>query len=247
MRQDYAKYTSEDLEVWSKLYHRQMKQLPGIAENAFLEGVQKIGFREDKIPNFEEMNKRLQEITGWEVAVVAGLIPNKEFFELLQNKKFPASTWFRKLEELDYLEEPDMFHDVFGHVPILTNHDFCGFLQGLSTIALRHIENEWIIELISRLYWYTVEFGLIETSEGLQVYGAGILSSSGESIYSIESDIPQRVPFDIHDIISTPYIKDRFQEKYWIITSYKQLFDCVEELSEIMDQIAEGSLVIESK
>lgn len=237
MKQAYHKYTSEDYEVWKLLYERQMNQLTGLAEHAYLDGIRAIGFQPNVIPRFTQVNEVLMEYTGWSLEVVKGLIDNKLFFELLQNKRFPASTWFRKKSELDYLEEPDMFHDVFGHVPLLTNNDFVNFLQGLSEIALRHIEDEWVIELISRLYWYTVEFGLINTQEGLRIYGAGILSSSGESVYSLYDKRPKRYPFDVAHIMSFPYIKDHFQEQYFVIDSYRQLYDSVGDIEEGIQKV----------
>lgn len=227
LTQDYQAYTSEDHQVWNILYDRQMQVLPGRAAEAYFEGIEKIYFQPDQVPNFEETNTLLTSITGWSIAVVPGLIDNKPFFEFLSNKKFPATTWLRKMEQLDYLEEPDMFHDVFGHVPLLTNPHFCEFLTGLSDIALEHIDNEYAIELISRLYWYTVEFGLIENKDGLKIYGAGILSSSGESVYALESNIPRRLPYNVKEILSSPYIKDKFQAQYWVIRSYEQLFDSI--------------------
>jgi len=229
MTQDYAKYTTDDRYVWQTLFDRQMKILPGKASKDYLEGIEKIKFDRNTIPNFEETNQLLKSITGWQLAVVKGLIDNKPFFELLENKYFPASTWFRKRAQLEYLEEPDMFHDVFGHVPLLTNQHFCDFLKGLSKIALKFIDNAYAIELISRLYWYTVEFGLIQDNEGLRIYGAGILSSSGESVYCL-GDAPTRVPFNVKEIMETPYIKDKFQEKYWVISNYEQLFKSVPEV-----------------
>ncbi len=235
MTQEYEKYTEEDFLVWKTLFERQMEQLPGLADKAYLNGIAAIDFVADKIPNFDEMNQKLESITGWNVTVVKGLIPNKEFFELLNNCKFPSSTWFRKMEQLDYLEEPDMFHDVYGHVPLLADQNFCDFLQGLSKIALKHIENEWAIEILSRLYWYTVEFGLINTEDGLRIYGAGILSSRGESVYSL-SENPEQVPFDIAEIYKTPYIKDKFQEKYFVIDSYKQLYESLPQIESILEQ-----------
>jgi phenylalanine-4-hydroxylase len=235
MRQDYAKYTPEDHYVWQLLFDRQMKQLPNLASKAYLEGIQAIGFTRERIPNYEETNKHLKAISGWSIEVVKGLIPNKEFFELLLTKRFPASTWLRKLEQLDYLEEPDMFHDTFGHIPMLTNLDFCDFLKGLSAIALRFLDSELGVEMIARLYWYTVEFGLIQDPEGLRIYGAGILSSSGESVYSL-SDKPQKVPFDVEQIVHTPYIRDKFQEKYFVIQSYKELYDSLPTLERVLEE-----------
>lgn len=233
-KQHYSRYTDEDRQVWQLLFDRQMTLLPGLASSAYMEGISKVGFSREKIPNFDQVNEALIKHTGWQLVVVPGLIDNKPFFELLLNKKFPATTWLRKLSELDYLEEPDMFHDVFGHVPLLTNQDFCNFLSGLSNIALEYIENDWAIELISRLYWYTVEFGLIQDEvEGLRIYGAGILSSSGESVYCLEEQ-PQRVPFNVEEIVNTPYIKDKFQEKYFVIDSYRQLYESLPEVARVI-------------
>ena len=229
MQQIYQNYTAQDQQVWQALFDRQMNLLPTLASPAFIAGVVKAGFSREAIPDFVDMNKRLLQITGWQVEAVEGLIPNKDFFELLSEKKFPASTWFRKLEQLDYLEEPDMFHDVFGHVPLLTNYNFCGFLEGLSKIALKVIDNEEAIENISRIYWYTVEFGLIKNPE-LLIYGAGILSSGGESVYALQSNVPARLPYHVSTIAHTPYIKDKFQLQYFVIDSYKQLFDSLSEI-----------------
>jgi phenylalanine-4-hydroxylase len=235
MQQDYASYTPDDQHVWQLLYDRQMSLLPKLASRAYLDGIKAIGFTRNQIPNYTETNQLLSGITGWRIEVVKGLIPNKAFFELLLTKRFPASTWLRKLEQLDYLEEPDMFHDTFGHIPMLTNPDFCNFLKGLSAIALRFLDSELGVEMIARLYWYTVEFGLIQDADGLRIYGAGILSSSGESVYSL-SEKPEKVPFDIAQIIHRPYIKDKFQERYFVIQSYKELFDSLPELEKVLEQ-----------
>ncbi len=236
MSQEYEKYTQEDQDVWRVLFERQITQLPSLACETFMKGLDDIQFKKDSIPNFIETNKILKQITGWELYVVPGLIDNKSFFELLKAKKFPATTWLRKMSELDYLEEPDMFHDVFGHVPLLTNQNFCDFLEGLSVIALKHIEDEWAVELLSRIYWYTVEFGLIENEKGLKIYGAGILSSSGESTYSLRSKTPSRVPYDVKKIFDTPYIKDKFQEIYFVIDSYEQLFNSLDKIEELLEK-----------
>lgn len=236
MTQEYDKYTEEDNKVWRLLHDRQSKILPGRASQAYMDGVNLIGFTRDDIPRFEDMNAALNNATGWGLVVVPGLIDNKPFFEYLKNSLFPATTWFRKLEEIDYLEEPDMFHDIFGHVPLLANKDFCSFLSGLSEIALRHIDNPWAVEVLSRLYWYTVEFGLIRNEEGkLEIYGAGILSSAGESVYSLDDDTPSRYDFDVERIMRTPYIKDKFQEHYFVIDSYKQLYDSVPEAERVLN------------
>lgn len=230
MTQEYSAYTPEDFEVWGILFNRQIKQLKPIASIAYLEGIEKVNFSADSIPNYQETNILLNNLTGWQIHVVPGLIDNRPFFELMKNKRFCASTWLRTRETLDYLEEPDMFHDIFGHVPLLSNQSICHFLEELARIALRFVENEEVIEYIARLYWYTVEFGLIRENGQLKIYGAGILSSSGESIYSIESPHPQRFNYNTHQIFNTPFIKDHYQEQYFVIDSYQQLFDAIPEI-----------------
>ncbi len=230
MEQDYNKYTAEDHEVWAILQQRMMQILPSYSSKEYLHGITAVGFQKDSIPNFKTCNSKLLALTGWTIYAVPGLIDNNNFFEHLSKKEFPATTWIRKKSELDYLEEPDMFHDVFGHIPLLANAAFANFLEKLAAISLQYISNDWAIELISRLYWYTVEFGLIKEEGHLKVYGAGILSSSGETKYSIESNIPQRVPYNIDELFATPYIKDKFQEKYFVIASYGQLYESIPEI-----------------
>ncbi|MBC7650155.1 MAG: phenylalanine 4-monooxygenase [Deinococcales bacterium] len=236
MTQDYNNYTENDQQVWYELYQRQIKQIHLYASKAYIQGMDSCGFTADKIPLITDVNNRLLAITGWQIEIVAGLIDNKSFFELLGQKRFPASTWLRKIESLDYLEEPDMFHDVLGHVPLLATKDFCGFLEKLANIALQYIDNDDIIEAISRLYWYTVEFGLIQEGDELKIYGAGILSSSGETYYSLHSDIPKRLPYNVVEILCIPYIKDKFQQQYFIIPSYKYLYDSLEELKDEIEK-----------
>jgi phenylalanine-4-hydroxylase len=244
MKQEYDKYTAEDQEVWRILFNRQIKKLPGAATAEYLEGIKRIDFTADRIPDFTEVNRILKNITGWQLYVVPGLLPNKKFFELMKNRNFCATTWLRKKSQLDYLEEPDMFHDVFGHVPLLTNPDLCNFLVGLSEIALRYIDNELAIELVARLYWYTVEFGLIKEKNGLRIYGAGILSSAGETEYSLKSTEPLRVPYNVNEIIKTPYIKDKFQSKYFVIDSFEQLFNSVSEIDRCISEAITNSLIV---
>ena len=235
MIQEYDKYTEEDFKVWKILYDRQIVNLPDAASTAYLDGLRAVNFTADKIPDFNETNAVLHHLTGWELAVVPGLIDDDIFFKLMANQEFPASTWLRKMEELDYLEEPDMFHDVFGHVPLLSNQAFADFLQGLSKIALKHIDNRWAIELISRIYWFTVEFGLIREEKGLRIYGAGILSSAGETKYSL-SDEPPHIPYDVKTILNTPYRKDVFQNRYFVINSYEQLFNSLTEIEQVLEE-----------
>jgi len=236
MKQEYDKYTGEDHKVWSILYERQIKNLPGKATEDFLSGIEKVGFEQESIPNFEEVNEKLSKLTGWQLYPVPGIVPDKDFFELLADKKFPATTWLRKMKQLDYLEEPDMFHDVFAHVPLLSHQAYCDFLQGLSKIALKNINDNWAVELVSRIYWFTIEFGLIEEQGQVKIYGAGILSSNGETDFCL-SDEPPRHPFDVTEILNSPYIKSEFQKKYFVIDSYEQIFKSLSEFDKQIDGI----------
>lgn len=237
MIQEYEKYTEEDFKVWKILYERQIVNLPHAASEAYLEGLKKIHFTSERIPHFEETSKILNQLTGWGLAVVPGLIDDDQFFQLLSEKKFPATTWLRKMKNLDYLEEPDMFHDVFGHIPLLTNQHFVDYLQDLSKIALRYIENPWAIHLISRIYWFTVEFGLIKEKGQVRIYGAGILSSAGETKFCL-SDKATHINFNVDLIMSTSYRKDVFQERYFLIDSYEQLFHSTDKIEQYLEREA---------
>ncbi len=223
MVQEYDKYTEEDQQVWRSLFERQMEVLEGRASRVYLESVERIGFTADAIPRFEEVNERLADTTGWQVQVVPGLIPQREFFELLSQKKFPSSTWLRSMEQLDYLQEPDMFHDLFGHVPLLSYQPFCDYFQEFGRIALDHLDHEEAVLKLGRLYWFTIEFGLIREREDLRLYGAGLCSSPGEAKYCL-SDEPDHLAFDVRQIMNTSYDIDRFQDRYFVIEDYEQLY-----------------------
>ncbi len=247
LKQEYANYTSDDFKVWGILYNRQMKLAPLCASREYLEGLKRTQFSENKIPNYEETSAILRSFTGWSIHVVPGLIANRPFFELMRDKQFCASTWLRRMDQLDYLEEPDMFHDIFGHVPLLTNKHVCHYLEELARIALKYIDTDdeaEAIELISRLYWYTVEFGLVREDGALKIYGAGILSSSGESVYSLESPEPRRLPYNVREIFNTPYIKEHYQEQYFVIDSYKELFDSIPEVEKELAQLIEKKALV---
>lgn len=221
--QDYARYTAADHDTYRRLYERQAALLPGLACNEFIAALPSLGIK-DRIPRFEEINERLHRATGWEIVGVPGLIPEVPFFTLLANRKFPVTDWIRKPEEFDYIVEPDIFHDLFGHVPLLFNPVFADYVQrygqgGLKAHALG------ACELLSRLYWYTIEFGLIRQPDGLRAYGAGILSSSGELRYAVTSPEPQRVPLNLDRTMRTRYKIDTYQQTYFVIDSFQQLFD----------------------
>ena len=226
LKQQYEKYTDEDFLVWKLLFQRQQVLLQNMASVEFIEGMQEMHFYAEKIPDFSHVNTVLKQTTGWQIEVVPGLIPDKDFFELLANKKFPSSTWLRKLEQLDYIEEPDMFHDCFAHMPLLTEPFFVDYLQAHSKIALRYIDDALAIELIGRIYWFTVEFGLIQQADGIRIYGAGILSSSGESIFCL-GEKANRKAFDVKEIMQLHYFKNHFQDRYYVIQTYKDLFDAI--------------------
>jgi phenylalanine-4-hydroxylase len=236
MKQNYENYTPEDQKVWNILFDRQFPSLPKAATKEFLIGLDKVNFTGKAIPNFEETNKVLRELTGWEIYAVPGIVEDELFFDLMANRKFPATTWVRKMSELDYLEEPDMFHDVFAHIPLLANQSFVDFLQAISKFGQEWVGDEWAIHLLSRIYWFTIEFGLIREEGELRIYGAGILSSSGETKYSL-SDEPNHFEYDVDKILNTPYRKDNMQENYFIIDSYEQLYESLPEIKSKIEEL----------
>lgn len=234
VQQDYARYTADDRWVWQRLFERQLAVLPQVASQRFLDGLHRVGFQAEEIPDFRRVNPRLQAATGWTLVAVPGIVDDATFFHLLANRQFPATTWLRTPAQLDYLEEPDMFHDVFAHVPLLTDSFFADFLQALGTLALRQLADPAAIEKLARLYWFTVEFGLIQEADALRIYGAGILSSAGETAFCLGPE-PARRPFDVAEILATPFAKDRMQDVYFIINSYQQLADCIPALALALD------------
>ncbi|MEX2568586.1 MAG: phenylalanine 4-monooxygenase [Cyclobacteriaceae bacterium] len=238
--QEYDAYIPEDFKVWKILFERQHKNLPGSASRFYLEGLKKIGFRADKIADFSDANQRLAETTGWKIVVVPGLIDDDLFFGLLSRKCFPTSTWLRRLNELDYLQEPDMFHDAFAHLPMLTDKSYTRFLQDLAGIAMRNIDNPLAIGLLSRVYWFTIEFGLIRENGQVRVYGAGIISSSGETKFCL-SDEPQHLDYNVEKILNTPYWKHKFQDRYFIVNSFEQLYQSIPEIEEKLAYLLEKS------
>ena len=222
--QGWAGYTAEEHRVWITLYERQTALLPGRACEPFLNGLQALDLHGEGIPDFREMNRKLNALTGWTVVAVPGLVPDEVFFEHLANRRFPAGRFIRRPDQLDYLEEPDVFHDVFGHVPMLTDPTFADYMKaygegGLRATRLGRLHN------LARLYWYTVEFGLMQTTDGLRIYGAGIVSSHGESEFSLEDPSPNRLGFDLVRVMRTPYRIDDFQQVYFVLPSLQRLLD----------------------
>ncbi|HMA10558.1 MAG TPA: phenylalanine 4-monooxygenase [Steroidobacteraceae bacterium] len=223
VEQDWDAYSSGEHEIWRALFTRQRALLPRYAAPEVASGLDALGIDAGRIPRFSAVNAALARLTGWRIVAVPGLIPDEQFFAHLAARAFPVSVWIRQPHELDYLSEPDLFHDFFGHVPLLANPVFARFMQAYG-IAGQKAQAHGAVGLLARVYWYTVEFGLLRTSAGLRAYGAGILSSSGETEYSIESPEPSRIAFDLERVMSTSYCIDGFQHTYFVIDSFEQLF-----------------------
>ena len=229
MRSDYTvdqnwhSYTSAEHDLFKRLYERQIKLLPQYACKEVLDGIKKLDCP-DRIPRFEDISIKLRRKTGWELVAVPGLVPDTAFFNFLANRKFPITVWLRKPEEFNYIVEPDLFHDLFGHVPMLFNPSIADYMQAYGEGGLK-AQKLKALSMLSRLYWYTIEFGLIKTPEGMRAFGAGILSSSGELVHSIESPKSNREPFDLELILRTEYRIDDYQDTYFVLESFEDLVE----------------------
>ena len=231
VEQPWEAYTATDHEVWTTLYERQQALLVGRASDEFLLAQRAMGMTPDRIPRFDDLNAVLHAATGWQIVGVEGLLPELTFFDHLANRRFPVTWWIRKPEQLDYLAEPDLFHDLFGHVPLLMNPVFADYMAayGCGGVKAHAIGPEALVNL-TRLYWYTVEFGLIRQGrsgqpDDLRIYGSGIVSSKGESIHCLESPAPNRIGFNLERIMRTRYRIDSYQKTYFVIDSFEQLID----------------------
>lgn len=222
--QPLERYSAEDHATWATLYRRQCAMLPGRACDEFMQGLQQLEVDADRVPDFARLNEKLLAATGWRMVAVPGLIPDDVFFEHLANRRFPVTWWLREPHQLDYLQEPDVFHDLFGHVPLLINPVFADYLQAYGQGGMK-AKNLGFLPVLARLYWYTVEFGLINTPQGMRIYGAGILSSKSESLYCLDSASPNRIGFDLQRLMRTRYRIDTFQKTYFVIDSFQQLFE----------------------
>ena len=222
--QHWERYGTAQHAVWKTLFERQAKVLPGRACDEFLEGLAKLRLVSDHIPDLERLSDGLETLTGWRVVAVPSLVPDEIFFDHLANRRFPAGQFIRDAKQLDYIEEPDIFHDVFGHVPMLAHPVFADYMQAYGKGGVRALTQFHALKNLARLYWYTVEFGLIEGPEGLRIYGSGIVSSRSESIYAVESPSPNRIGFDLERVMRTDYRIDDFQESYFVIGSFEDLF-----------------------
>ncbi|MCG8441385.1 MAG: phenylalanine 4-monooxygenase [Caulobacterales bacterium] len=221
--QEWLDYTPDEHAVWDLLYQRQREMLPGRACAAYLKGLDALDLGRGGIPNFKRLSESLRALTGWEVVAVPCLVPDAAFFKLLSERRFPAGRFIRAREQLDYLQEPDVFHDVFGHVPMLTDPVFADYMQAYGAGGLRSLGFDRL-KALAALYWYTVEFGLIKEGGELRIYGAGIVSSASESHFALESDSPNRVHFDLERVMRTDYRIDDFQQSYFVIDSFNELF-----------------------
>jgi phenylalanine-4-hydroxylase len=221
--QEWEGYSAGEHDLWRRLYARQAALIPDYACDEFSGTLKTLDFGEG-IPRFDAINAKLGPATNWQLVAVPGLVPDLTFFDHLANRRFPVTVWLRDPDEFDYIVEPDIFHDFFGHVPMLFNPVFANYIQAYGKGGVKAHELD-AIEMLSRLYWYTVEFGLIDTPRGLRTYGAGILSSGGEIGYCLESPEPNRIGFDLLRIMRTLYKIDTYQETYFVIRDFEQLFE----------------------
>ena len=226
VEQPWDTYSAADHDVWRQLYERQREILVGRACDEFLQAQDAMGMTPRQIPKFSELNEVLSAATGWTLMGVEGLLPELDFFDHLANRRFPVTWWIRRPDQVDYIEEPDLFHDLFGHVPLLMNPLFADYMEAYGRGGVKaHGIGADALQNLTRLYWYTVEFGLIQQADGLRIYGSGIVSSKGESIHSLESAVPNRIGFDLQRIMRTRYRIDSFQKTYFVIDSFQQLIE----------------------
>lgn len=235
--QDWRSYTPAEHDRWDRLFRRSQSVLQNRACDAFSEAMHRLKLSESGIPDMAKLSDRLEALTGWRVVPVAGLVPDDVFFNHLANRRFPAGAFIRPESEMDYLQEPDIFHDVFGHVPLLANPTYSDLMQAYGKGGRRAMELG-VLANLARLYWYTVEFGLIQSREGLRIFGAGIMSSAAESIFALESSSPNRIAFDLARVMRTKYLIDDFQKTYFVIDSFEALLkECYQDFAPIYQRI----------
>lgn len=242
VEQRWEDYGEAEHALWRRLYQRQIGLLPGYACEAYRESLAKLEVSSG-IPRLEELSRALRRASGWTLVAVPGLIPDLSFFEHLASRRFPVTRWLRAPEEFDYIVEPDVFHDFFGHVPMLFNPAFAEYMQAYGLGGLKAARLD-ALKMLARLYWYTVEFGLLHTSEGLRIYGAGILSSGGEVVHSIKSARPRRLEFDLERVMRTDYHIERFQDTYFVIRSFDKLVaDTAPDFTSVYERLRSLSVI----
>lgn len=235
--QGWEHYSAREHAVWKTLFERQSKLLPGRACDAFVQGMAELPIDADQIPDFRRLSDALMARTGWQIVAVPGLVPDEVFFEHLANRRFPAGNFLREPQQLDYLEEPDVFHDVFGHVPMLMHPVMADFIQAYGVGGLR-AQKLGVLDKLARVYWYTVEFGLVKQKDGLKIYGTGIASSFTESRFSLDDASPNRVYFDLERVMRTRYRIDDFQETYFVLEGLEQLLELAKiDFAELYQQL----------
>jgi phenylalanine-4-hydroxylase len=220
--QGWGHYTAAQHATWKTLFDRQTRLLPGRASDDFVQGMRDLPIAADEIPDFRRLSDTLMRRTGWQVVAVPGLVPDEVFFEHLANRRFPAGHFIRQPHQLDYLEEPDVFHDVFGHVPMLMHPAIADYIQAYGQGGLR-AQKLGVLDKLARVYWYTVEFGLVQQADGLRIYGAGIASSASETVFALDSASPNRLRFDVERVMCTRYRIDDFQETYFVVQDLDEL------------------------
>ena len=228
IEQRWSRYTPDEHAVWRELYERQLRILDGRAVPEFYDGLERLNLNDGGIPDLGELNPKLRDLTGWEVVCVPHLVPDEVFFDHLANRRFPAGRFIRSRAQMDYIEEPDHFHDVFGHVPLLAQPVFADYMEaygkgGQRAAKLGRLHN------LARLYWYTVEFGLMRSGDDFRIYGAGIVSSSTESVFAVDSPSPNRIAFDLERVMLTDYRIDDFQQTYFAIRDFEELFEATQQ------------------
>ena len=228
-QQIYENYTKEDFKVWNILFNRQLKNLEGIVADEFIIALKDLNFKAEKIPNFIEINETLKNITGWAIKTVPNISPPEEFFSYLSKKKFTTTCWLRSMNQIDYLEEPDMFHDVFAHVPLLSNKYYTNFFKEIGEIAVSVINDPVKLKKLQRIYWFTIEFGLIKRNNNFKIYGAGIISSKEES-QNVLSSKSKKKKFDVNTIMNHSFRIDIVQDTYYYIDSFEELTSSIDEI-----------------
>ena len=228
IEQRWSRYTPDEHAVWCELYDRQLRILDGRAVPEFYDGLERLNLNDGGIPDLAELNPKLRDLTGWKVVCVPHLVPDEVFFDHLANRRFPAGRFIRSRAQMDYIQEPDHFHDVFGHVPLLAQPVFADYMEaygkgGQRAAKLGRLHN------LARLYWYTVEFGLMRSGEDFRIYGAGIVSSSTESVFAVDSPSPNRIAFDLERVMLTDYRIDDFQQTYFAIRDFEELFEATQQ------------------
>jgi phenylalanine-4-hydroxylase len=228
IQQDWAAYTEENHKAWGTLYERRMRELRRTGSELFLQGAEAIGLNPDHVPDLDDVNRRLAALTRWQAVPVSGFLPAANFFACLADRRFPTTVTVRPLDSLDYIAEPDIFHDVFGHVPLHADLVFANFLQRFGEVATR-ARNEEQTAWMARLFWFTVEFGLIREAKGIKLYGSGLISSAADGANALSERCTHR-PFDLDAVIQQPFEIDRLQDQLFVIGSFGQLFDAVREM-----------------